>query len=86
MHQIRQQAISAHVHGEPRQAIKYHVQIAPAGFFRCDWIPSHLNDVEHPNYKRRDDLSNAITAEAHIIGHAGAAKMADEEVALHKAD
>ena len=70
--------------GELWQAINYHVHIAPKGFFKCDWIPIHLNDPEHPKYKRRGCyLANGITTEEHIIGNAGADRMADDGVALH---
>ena len=70
--------------GDLWQAIKYHISLVPKGFFKCDWIPSHLNDPEHPNYKRRGYyIAEGITTEAHITGNAGADAMADKGVALH---
>ena len=57
---------------------------AAPGFFRCQWIPGHLNDPEHPNYaKRCTYIKKGTVTELDIQGNQEADKLADQGVAGH---
>ena len=39
--------------GELRKVIRELLRAAPANFFKCKWVPSHLSDPRHKNYAKR---------------------------------
>ena len=52
--------------GDVWRAIAILLAGAAPGFFKCQWIPGHLNDADHPNYaKRKAYLKNG----SHGAGH-----------------
>ena len=70
--------------GELWEVIRALLKDALANFFRCQWIPSHLDDPKHTNYaKRQKYLDDGITTIEHIHGNSRADAMADEGVKLH---
>lgn len=76
-----------HADGELWEKMRELVASAPNSFFQCQWIPSHLDDADHPNHKKRDKyLRDGTTTLQHIHGNAQADKVADEGTALHTTD
>ena len=70
--------------GDVWRAIAYILADAPQGFLRCQWIPAHLNDPEHPNYKKRGDyISKGVVTELDIQGNSEADRCADLGVGGH---
>ena len=76
-----------HADGELWEKMRELVASSPDNFFTCQWIPTHLDDTDHPNHKKRDKyLRDGTTTLQHIHGNAQADKSADEGTALHATD
>ena len=70
--------------GDMWRAIAIILAGAAPGFSRCQWIPGHLNDPDHPNFAKRDAyLKKGTVTELDIQGNQGADKLADQGVAGH---
>ena len=73
--------------GELWKVIRELLKAAPANFFKCRWVPSHLNDPKHKNYaKRQQYLDDGTTTVEHIEGNGKADELAGQGVLLHAAD
>ena len=59
----------------------------PTNFFKCQWVPSHLNDPGHKNAaKRQRYIDDGTTTEEHINGNSHADALAGKGVLLHDVD
>ena len=73
--------------GELWKVIRELLKAAPANFFKCKWVPSHLNDPKHKNHaKRQKYLDDGATSEEHIEGNSKADALVGKGVLLHDAD
>ena len=73
--------------GDLWAAMRQLIAAAPEHFFTIQWAPSHLNDLEHPNQKRKQKyLEDGTTMLAHIHGNAQADIAAGEGAAPHSHD
>ena len=76
-----------HADGDLWATVRELIAAAPDHFFTIRWVPSHLNDVDHPNHKKKQRyLEDGTTTLAHIHGNAQADIAAGEGAAMHSHD